>query len=53
MEDNKENKKLGLGDKVEILIEKIAPELAKKVKEKGCNCEKRKIFLNNFGAKFG
>jgi hypothetical protein len=51
--DEKEDKKLGLGDKVEAVIQKIAPKLAEKVKKNGCNCEKRKVWLNNFGANFG
>ena len=46
-------KKKGLGDKVESMIEKTVPRLATKLKEKGCNCKKRKEWLNNIGAKFG
>lgn len=53
MEDKTEFQKLGLGDLLEKGIEKIAPKLAKKAKEKGCNCNKRKEWLNNIGAKFG
>jgi hypothetical protein len=45
--------KLKLGDAVEKIIETVVPTLAKIVKEKGCNCNKRKEWLNNFGAKFG
>jgi hypothetical protein len=44
--------KLGLGDIVEKIILTIAPTLAEKAKEAGCNCPKRKEMLNNFGAKF-
>lgn len=44
--------KLGLGDIVEKIIISIVPNLAKKAKEAGCNCPKRKQMLNNFGAKF-
>lgn len=51
--DDDKNKKLGLGDVVEKVIKNVAPKLAEKVKEKGCNCEERKVWLNNFGAKFG
>ena len=43
----------GLGDKLERVIEKFLPKTSKKLKEKGCNCDKRKEFLNNIGAKFG
>ncbi len=46
-----ENKKLG--DKVEALINKVMPKIAKKVKEKDCGCEERKIWLNNLGGNFG
>jgi hypothetical protein len=47
-------KKKGLGDQVEKIIETVAPKLAAKAKEKGCNCNKRKEWLNNnFGAIFG
>lgn len=53
MEDKTEPQKLGLGDLLEKGIEKIAPKLAQIAKEKGCNCEKRKEWLNNIGAKFG
>lgn len=42
-----------LGDKVEKAINKTAPKLAEKAKQKGCNCEKRKKWLNNIGAIFG
>ena len=52
-EDKKMQNKLGLGDVVEKVIETIVPKLAKIAKEKGCNCEEKKIWLNNFGAKFG
>lgn len=49
----KENKK-GFGDMVEKAIETIAPKFAERAKNKGCNCEKRKEWLNNnFGAIFG
>lgn len=44
--------KLGLGDIVEKIILKVAPGLAEKAKEAGCNCPKRKEMLNNFGAIF-
>jgi hypothetical protein len=44
--------KLGLGDIVEKIILAVAPTLAEKAKEAGCNCAKRKEMLNNFGAKF-
>ena len=44
--------KKGLGDFVEKVIEKVAPELAKKAKEKDCKCNERKILLNNIGAIF-
>lgn len=44
--------KVGLGDIVEKTIETILPKIAKKVKARGCNCEQKKIWLNNFGAKF-
>ncbi len=47
-----ENKKK-LGDLVESIINKTIPKLATKIKEKDCGCEKRKIWLNNFGANFG
>lgn len=53
MEAKQENKKLGLGDIVEKVIETIAPKLAESAKKKGCNCEKRKIWLNNVGGQFG
>lgn len=53
MEAKQEDKKLGLGDIVEKVIEKVAPKLAEIAKEKGCNCEKRKIWLNNVGGRFG
>lgn len=43
---------MGLGDKLEKVIEKTIPKLSKKVKSKNCGCEKRKIFLNNIGAIF-
>lgn len=46
------NKK-GLGDIVEEVIKKTVPNLADKAKEKGCNCNKRKEWLNNVGAIFG
>ena len=42
-----------LGDKVEKVILKTVPKIASQVKKKGCNCEKRKQWLNNIGAKFG
>tara|TARA_R110000782_G_scaffold97666_2_gene182665 strand:+ start:141 stop:290 length:150 start_codon:yes stop_codon:yes gene_type:complete len=44
--------KKGLGDKVESLIKIILPKTAEKKKDcKSCN--DKKIWLNNFGAKFG
>lgn len=52
MEKNS-NKKQGLGDFIEMVIEKTVPKLAAEVKKNGCNCEKKKAWLNNFGAKFG
>ena len=48
----KQDNKTGLGDKVEKVINTVAPNLAQKAKKKGCKCEKRKQWLNNFGAKF-
>lgn len=51
MDKELETKK-GLGDFVEKVIEKVAPELAKKAKAAGCNCNERKILLNNIGAIF-
>lgn len=47
-----EDKKLGLGDIVEKIIEKTVPKLAEKAKKNGCNCEKNKVWLNNVGATF-
>lgn len=44
--------KLGLGDIVEKIILKVAPNLAERAKVAGCNCPKRKEMLNNFGAIF-
>ncbi len=49
----KEEEKEGLGDMVEKAIEKTMPRVAEYVKKKGCNCKKRKVWLNNFGANFG
>lgn len=46
------DQKQGLGDIVEKVIEKTVPNLAQKAKEKGCNCKKRKEWLNNVGAIF-
>lgn len=40
-------KRLKLGDLLEKAIMEVAPDLAKKAKENGCNCEKRKEWLNN------
>lgn len=49
-----QNNKLGLGDIVERVIEIVVPKVViEKVKAGGCNCEKKKIWLNNFGATFG
>ena len=48
----KNEESMGLGDMVEKAIEKTVPKLAEYVKKKGCNCEKRKIWLNNIGANF-
>ena len=45
--------KSGLGDNVENIIEAIVPKLAAKVKKEGCNCNKKKEWLNNIGAIFG
>jgi len=53
IKSKKEKKSLGLGDIVEDIIETVVPKLAKKAKERGCNCEKKKIWLNNIGARFG
>ena len=42
----------GLGDYAEDLIKKLLPKTAER--KKGCKgCKNRKIWLNNFGAKFG
>ena len=46
------NEKIGLGDFVEMVIEKTVPKLAKRAKEKGCKCNERKVMLNNIGAIF-
>ena len=46
-------KEFKLGDEVGKVIEKTVPKLATKIKKKGCNCNKRKEWLNNFGAIFG
>ena len=54
MEEQEDFKKeKGLGDKVEEIIEKIIPNISKKMKARGCGCKKRKEWLNrNFNAKF-
>lgn len=42
----------GLGDKVKHLIEIVLPKVAEKRKD--CiSCNQKRIWLNNFGAKFG
>jgi hypothetical protein len=52
--ETEQNNKLGLGDVLEKVIEVIVPKVViEKVKAKGCNCEEKKIWLNNFGAQFG
>ena len=39
----------GLGDKVEGLIKKVLPEIAERKKD--CvSCNKKRVWLNNFGA---
>lgn len=53
MEEQNKPKKLKLGDLIEKGIEKVAPNLAKLAKAKGCNCNKRKEWLNNIGSNFG
>ncbi len=53
MEDNLNKGRLKLGDLIEKGIEIIAPTLAQRAKEKGCNCNKRKEWLNNIGSNFG
>lgn len=45
-----DEKKL-LGNRVERVIEKLAPKAAKKAKEGDCGCQKRKEALNNFHKK--
>lgn len=47
-----ENNNKGLGDVVEEIIENTIPKIAKTVKKRGCNCNRRKRWLNNIGAKF-
>ena len=42
-----------LGDEIEKIINKTSPTLASIAKKKGCNCKKRKEWLNNIGAIFG
>ncbi|AGO47159.1 hypothetical protein Phi19:2_gp020 [Cellulophaga phage phi19:2] len=41
-----------LGDFVEKVIKKTVPKIAEKAKQSGCNCDNRRIWLNNFGANF-
>ena len=53
IKSKKEAKQSALGDIVEKVIDTIVPKLAEKAKKNGCNCEKKKIWLNNIGAKFG
>lgn len=48
----KQDSEQGLGDKVERVIETIAPNLARAARKRGCNCKKRKEWLNNKGAIF-
>lgn len=49
-----EKKELGLGDVIEKVIDTVVPKvIIDEVKARGCNCEKKKIWLNNFGAIFG
>lgn len=44
---------LGLGDKVEKIIEVIIPNsILKKIKEEDCGCSKRKEYLNNINGIF-
>jgi hypothetical protein len=50
-ENNTSDLEIGLGDYTEKLIKTILPKLA--ARKAGCKgCNKRKIWLNNFGAIF-
>lgn len=48
--ENEKGNELGLGDKVEKMIESIIPNhIVSKIKESNCGCDKRKDILNKLG----
>lgn len=50
-ENNLKQKAMGLGDYTEKLIKTVLPKIAERKKD--CiSCNKKKIWLNNFGAIF-